>query len=68
MRYVALPETWFKAGTECQLIADFRPSMSAGLFRGIRVCENPEAEAKPIGLEYEDEEICPFSEFETIEA
>jgi hypothetical protein len=62
-------EAWFAPGTECFLIDDYRPQWDAGLFRGLRICENPEAECGlPVGTHREnDEEICSFDEFEIIE-
>ena len=68
MKYIAKENTWFKAGMEVELIDDYRPYMDAGLFRGIRVTENPLAEGGyPQGIEREDEEICGFDEFDAIE-
>mgnify|MGYP001611917323 CR=1 FL=1 len=58
--------TWFKAGTEVELVDDYRPQMDCGLFRGLRVVEEPEAECGlPVGTERPgDEEICGFDEFD----
>lgn len=67
MVYISKPGEWFKAGTVCILIDDYRPGMDAGLFKGIRVCENPGAEAETLGVEYMDEEICSFDEFDIID-
>lgn len=54
MIYTAKKNTWFDAGTEVELIDDYRPSAKSGLFYGYRKGEK-------------DEEICPFDEFETEE-
>ena len=46
MKYVAKPNTWFKAGTTVKLI-DFHYELTGdkvGLFEGTRVCENPTSE------------------------
>ena len=55
MKYIAKPGTWFDVGTEAILIDDYRPEgkllNDSGLFCGLRNGK-------------EDEEICPFSEFE----
>lgn len=60
--------TWFDKGTECELEDDFRPAWNAGIFRGMRTCENSAAEAgKPVGTKYEDGELCSFDEFEVVE-
>ena len=66
MKYIAKPNTWFKAGTEVELLVDCRPDgWDLGIFKGIRICENSGAEAgKPVGTEYLDEEDCSFDEFE----
>lgn len=68
-RYIAKPNTWFKAGTEVMLVDDFRPQMNAGIFCGLRICENPEAErGLPVGTErHNDEEVCSFDEFDVVE-
>jgi hypothetical protein len=71
-RYIAKPGTWFKAGTEVQLV-DFlwdhteHGGSKTGIFCGLRVCENPESEAKPLGIEYQDEEMCSYDEFDIVE-
>lgn len=51
VKYIAKPDEWFDAGTEAELIDDYRPRMNSGLFRGIY-------EGKS------DEEVCSFEEFE----
>jgi hypothetical protein len=60
--YIAKPNEWFKAGTEVKLVE--RYSETYGLFSGVRVCEHARAECRPLGIEYEDEEVCGFHEFE----
>jgi len=71
MKYISKGE-WFKKGTEAKLIDDYRSDKScvielnAGLFEGLRVCENPEAESRKKDEEYLDEEICSFDEFEVL--
>lgn len=51
MSYIALPDTWFDAGTVAELIDDYRgDGFDFGLFRGIRDGQL-------------DEEVCLFSEF-----
>ena len=64
--YIAKPNTWFKEGTEVQLLADFRPKMNGGIFLGKRVSEG-DSEKHPNGEEYIDEEDCNFDEFEVME-
>ncbi len=65
LRYIAKPDTWFKAGTEVFLIDDYRgEGLDAGLFRGLRVCESAESEGVPVGTERVDEETCSFDEFD----
>ena len=60
--------TWFKKGTECILIDDYRPVINSGLFSGIRVCEKPYAEGNhKLDEEYQDEEICGFDEFQVLD-
>lgn len=68
-KYIAKPNTWFAAGTECILIDDYRPQWGAGLFSGLRICENPDAEGGiPVGAHrIDDEEICGFDEFDVVE-
>ncbi len=54
--------TWFAAGTECELIDDYRIGdvpMDCGLFRGPD--PNPEKEGRI------DEEVCNFDEFDIME-
>lgn len=64
-KYIAKPDTWFKEGTECKLIDDYRPGLNSGLFEGLRICENPDVEAGiPKGTErVDDQEVCSFDEF-----
>ena len=66
IRYIALPNTWFKAGTEVQLLTDCRPKMNIGIFLGKRVSEG-DSEIHPDGEEYIDEEDCSFDEFEVMD-
>ena len=79
MKYIAKPDTWFKTGTECVLeefLYESPGNGKSGIFRGIRVCENPLAEGginprtgKPfheVGEEYEKSEVCSYNEFEII--
>ena len=64
-RYIAKPDTWFVEGTECELVADGRPQMNIGIFRGKRISEGL-PELHPAGEEYLDEENCSFDEFEVL--
>lgn len=83
MKYIAKPDTWFKAGTEV-VLEDYlydlpryvrsdgtiQQASKSGLFRGIRVSHYPEQiseHAHPAGGEYEDGEICGYDEFEITE-
>ena len=69
MKYISKGE-WFKEGTEAELIDDYREeALNAGLFRGLRVCENPDAEGRwhTVGEEYMDQELCDFDEFEAVD-
>lgn len=69
VRYIAKPDTWFKAGTEARLLDDcsMPGAQPMGLFYGLRVCEIPGAEGgRTLGEEYMDEEICTFDEFEEV--
>ena len=54
MLYTAKVNTWFDSGTEVKLIDDYRPETNAGLFLGLR-------------KGHQDEEVCPFDEFESEE-
>lgn len=65
-KYIALPNTWFMEGTECELIIDCRPQMSIGIFIGKRVSDGS-SELHPVGEVYMDEESCNFDEFEVID-
>ena len=70
MKYIAKSDTWFVEGTVVELINDYRtgePSWNMGLFLGLRRCENPESENRPLGEEHMDEEICNFDEFDMVE-
>ena len=66
VRYIANPDTWFDAGTECELVADGRPQMNIGIFRGLRTSEGS-PELHPFGEQYIDEEDCSFDEFEVVD-
>lgn len=66
IKYIAKPDTWFKAGTEAELLVDCRPKLNVGIFCGMRV-SNGSPELHPIGDEYLDEEACSFDEFEVID-
>ena len=67
---IAKPNTWYKEGTQV-FLEDFLYCChgdAAFLCRGTRVCQNSAAECgKPLGLEYDDGEVCNLSEFEIIE-
>lgn len=65
-KYIAKPDTWFDAGTECELLADGRPQTNLGIFKGIRTSQGS-PELHPVGEKYEDEEGCSFEEFEIID-
>lgn len=71
MKYIAKKDAWFKEGTEVKLEEYLYTSgdgIKCGLFRGIRVCENPKSEAnKPLGTEYIDGEVCSYNEFDVID-
>lgn len=53
MKYISRGD-WFDKGTEAKLLIDLRPKMDVGVFEGIK-------DGK------EDEETCPFDEFDIIE-
>lgn len=61
MKYIAKPDSWFKEGTEVELIADC--GKLGGIFKGVRISEGP-PEMAPYDEEYVDEELCPWDEFE----
>lgn len=69
MKFIAKPNTWFKAGTECKLIVEYGSGSSrSGIFLGIRITENPASEGGyEVGEEREDEEGCTFDEFDIVE-
>lgn len=60
--------TWFKKGTECELITNLENG--SGIFKGIHIIKN-KIEAKnynkKIGDEIEDEELCSMDEFKKYE-
>jgi len=60
-RYRARPGTWFVSGSIVTCVADCG---SFGLMSGQRRCENAASEATLVGTVYNDEEICPWDEFE----
>jgi hypothetical protein len=67
MRYIS-DGTWFKKGTPCELIDDYRPAgLDIGLFEGTRISENEASEGVPEGISYTDQEVCGFDEFSTEE-
>jgi hypothetical protein len=63
-KYIAKSDSWFKGGSECRLVADCE--WMGGIFEGIRISEGP-PEITPEGLEYLDQELCPWDEFEVVE-
>ena len=65
--YIAKKDTWYDEGSICILIDDYRPQMDAGLFYGMRTCENPASEARPFGDKHLDEEVCQFNKFDVEE-
>lgn len=68
-KYIAKPDTWYKAGTEAVLL-DYLYGGSegkVGLFKGLRINEG-ECSWLPIGYErVDDEEVCFYDEFDIIE-
>lgn len=78
MRYFAKPDTWFKEGTECFLVDDYRhldtPSFNCGLFRGTYIVDDSGYDQSywwgkgyKVGDEVEMNEVCSFDEFNIIE-
>lgn len=74
MKYIAKKDTWFKEGTECKLIDDYRdenfPGFNSGLFEGIFVIDDEKwlkVKTKwnnnKVGDEVHDSEVCSFAEF-----
>ena len=61
---IAKKNTHFKYSTRVFVVDDYGDGN--GLFRGIRVCQNPDAENHALGEEYPDKEICSFDEFYNI--
>jgi len=61
---IAKKNAWFKYGKPVFVVDDYGDG--CGLFRGIRVCQNPDSENHALGEEYLDEEICSFDEFYNI--
>jgi hypothetical protein len=55
MAYIAKKDTWFKEGSEVELITDC--GELGGIFKGILVNEET-------GEEYQDQELCPWEEFD----
>ena len=76
MKYISKGQ-WFKKGTECQLIEDYRDKESEfklGLFEGIFVIDDEswlkvkhQWKNNKVGDEVVDREVCGFDEFEIIE-
>lgn len=72
IKLVALPDTWFKEGTEVLhydenrriSLQEWEDWQKSGivLCRGIRICES-NTELHKIGEEYEDGECCQIDEF-----
>ena len=70
MKYIS-DGTWFKEGTECKLIEDYRDgNYNGGLFEGIFVIEDEESRQikekwkdNKVGDEVIDREVCNFDEF-----
>ena len=78
MKYIAKKDTWFKGGTECKLVEDYRdenfPGFNSGLFEGIFIIDEEKwlkVKTKwnnnKVGDEVEDSEVCNFNEFDVIE-
>tara|TARA_Y100000356_G_scaffold134306_1_gene143268 strand:+ start:1574 stop:1852 length:279 start_codon:yes stop_codon:yes gene_type:complete len=65
---IAKKNTHFKYSTRVFVVDDYGDGN--GLFRGIRICENTDAEMgyinRTVGEEYVDEKICSFDEFYNI--
>lgn len=60
--------TWFDKGTEVECLSSWTMGgEQVGLFKGIRTCQSPGAEAREMNEKYIDEELCGFDEFEIIE-
>ena len=57
-QYVAKKDTWFKFGSSVFVIDDYGDGR--GLFRGKRICQNPESEGHELGEEYSDKQILMF--------
>ena len=58
MRLIAKPGGWFKSGTTVLLVADCEEG--GLLLSGMRVSEGEAG--RPVGEEYEDEELCAREE------
>jgi len=65
MSYRAKPGGWFVPGTLCHVIADC--GRTGVLMSGLRLSEQQASEGYPVGAVYEDEELCPWEEFELLE-
>lgn len=63
-KYISNGE-WFKKDTEAYLLCEL--TKESGLFRGIRVCDDPASEGRKLGEEYVDEDGCRYDEFNIIE-
>jgi hypothetical protein len=73
MKYIS-DGTWFKQGTECKLIEDWRnkkfPGFNSGLFEGLFIIDNEKTKRikekwknNKVGDEVIDREVCSFNEF-----
>jgi hypothetical protein len=69
IKYIARPDTWFDAGTECTLDTDMSTGeVKMGLFYGTRTCVSPLSEGSwhKVGDKYEDGEVCGYDEFDVV--
>ena len=77
MKYIAKKDTWFKEGTECKLIEDYRDENenlaggNSGLFEGVFVIDEEKWlkvktkwKNNKVGDEVDDTEVCNFNEFD----
>jgi hypothetical protein len=71
--YIAKPDTWFKEGTEVNLVEDYRQDNfpDIGLFQGIFVIDDEkwlnvkqQWRTHEVGDEVIDREVCNFDEFD----
>ena len=72
MKYIAKKDGWFKKGTECKLVEDYRGIgfTDIGLFEGIFVIDDEKWltvkdhwNNNKVGDEVVDREVCNFNEF-----